>query len=72
MTGRPNLSRETKFLGSNRDKRKEKNLFLVEFTTSRICNLTPVDPCFVISDDNIYIHTYTMIVLGAQKMWQRR
>ena len=37
-TGRPNLSRETKFSGANGD--REILFFLVQLTTSRIGNLT--------------------------------
>ena len=36
-TGRPNLSRETNFSGANGD--REKNIFPVQLTTSRIGNL---------------------------------
>ena len=41
-TGRPNMSRETKFSGANGD--REIFIFPVQLTTSRIGNLIPGDP----------------------------
>ena len=45
--GRPNLSRETKFLGANRDREKKK--FPVQLTTSKISNLTRLIHTLVIT-----------------------
>ena len=57
--GQPNLFRETKFSGANRV--REKIIFPVQLTTSRIGNHIPVDAQYVICDDYTYI-IYTYII----------
>ena len=55
--GRPNPSCETRFSGTNGD--WELSIFPFQLTTSRISNLTRVDPYSVICDDHAHIlHTY--------------
>ena len=53
--GLPNPSRETKFAGANGD--REKNIFPVQLTTSRIGNLTLLILTLATCDDLRYIHT---------------
>ena len=58
-TGRPDLSRETKFLGASGDRRNF--IFPVELTTSRIGNLTRLIHTLLYVMTiymNTYIHTY--------------
>ena len=49
----PNPSRETKFSGADGD--REKNIFPVHLTTSRIGNLTRLILTLATSDDRTYI-----------------
>ena len=57
---RRNPSRETEFSGANGD--KEKIIFLVQLTTSRIGNLTWLILTLAICDDHTYIPPVVYVV----------
>ena len=42
-------------------------IFPVQLTTSRIGNLTPVDPHSAICDNHTYIHTYISVLCGRDQ-----
>ena len=51
--GLPNPSRETKFSGANRD--RERSIFPVQLTTSRIDSLTRLILTLAMCDDHAYM-----------------